>query len=207
VTARALRLAPGEKGAKKMEVPFYFGSQGRARCLTVAAGESGREVLARLLGPEAADDHALAERWRGVERVLPAEALIWPLWSAWGEEERSQHVKFVVKRVKRRSRPRPLLKRRGSFSSTASGEVHPRRLGLNGTPGARQQQQRDNGRSLEDMVKVSECVSGSRSIDDGDEARGVIRAIAVVAVGVIVDAMTGKANEIRQDFRVCLSRA
>jgi len=69
----------------------------------------------------AAQQLALVEQWRGVERPLAASSRILRLWQAWGEER--DHVRFVVKRITSSDKGAPNVSgvtaeaARGSYSS------------------------------------------------------------------------------------------
>ena len=94
---------------------------------SLATAQSGS-----LIHPEDLKHLILTEKWRDVEKPLAKDSKILKIWSAWGDEQK--FVKFIVKRISRKSHHRGKTgrlrrehyHRRGSVSSV--DELHPKAL-------------------------------------------------------------------------------
>ena len=93
---------------------------------SLATSQSGS-----LIHPEDLKHLILTEKWRDVEKPLAKDSKILKIWSAWGDEQK--FVKFIVKRISRKSHHRGKTgrlrlhhHRRGSVSSV--DELHPKAL-------------------------------------------------------------------------------
>ena len=85
---------------------------------SLATSQSGS-----LIHPEDLKHLILTEKWRDVEKPLAKDSKILKIWSAWGDEQK--FVKFIVKRISRKSHHRGKTgrlrhHRRGSVSSVHS---------------------------------------------------------------------------------------
>ena len=96
---------------------------------SLATAQSGS-----LIHPEDLKHLILTEKWRDVEKPLAKDSKILKIWSAWGDEQK--FVKFIVKRISRKSHHRGKTgrlrshHRRGSVSSV--DELHPKALVVKG---------------------------------------------------------------------------
>ncbi len=93
------------------EIPFYL--QGSPKWVSgITRITTCSDVLNSLVtaakgsdasgGSISTSGYVLVEQWRGVERPLSQSSRILKLWLAWGDER--QHVKFIVKRIRQRSK-------------------------------------------------------------------------------------------------------
>uniref|UniRef100_A0A3Q2XC53 Ras association domain family member 10 n=1 Tax=Hippocampus comes TaxID=109280 RepID=A0A3Q2XC53_HIPCM len=75
----------------RAEEKLAFGLSKRTTCADVV-----KALLKDLKQPEPLLPHrySIAEKWRGLQRVLPDRTRIWRLWVAWGEER--DRVRFVL---------------------------------------------------------------------------------------------------------------